>query len=290
MIVIVLAAMGIGCFAIGTIANPWRTVAAPAAVSAAVELFGTSSFNPLFLMVTFGPWAVGAALRSHRLLAGQLAEVGEQLEAGRIHYCAESLRFERVRLARELHDTVAHWMTAVVIQGAAGRLLSDEELLRATQAFEDIADAARRAKDDLERSVALMGSVDASADQMRSLVDGVAALGAAAKVQVKVTTFGTPDSSIDVSTTVLRLVQEGITNAMKHAPGASVDVTVRAATGQLDVEVRNEAAELARSDVVDLGSGLGLAGLRERIDEGGGWFEAGPTSDGGWRLSASFAL
>jgi signal transduction histidine kinase len=134
-----------------------------------------------------------------------------------------------------------------------------------------------------------MGSVDLSADEERPLVDGVAALGAAAKVQVQVTILGDPDSSIDVSTTVLRLVQEGITNAMKHAPGASVDVTVRARADQLDVEVRNEAAELTRSDVVDLGSGLGLAGLRERIDESGGRFEAGPTADGGWRLFASFA-
>jgi signal transduction histidine kinase len=289
MIVLALAAMVIGCFAVGTIGSPWRTVGVPAVISAGVEIFGTSAFNPLYLMVTFGPWAAGAAVRSRRRLAFQLAEVGEQLEAGRVQYSSEQLRYERIRFARELHDTVAHWMTAVVLQAAAGQLLSAGEPERAAETFDHIADAARRATVDVERAVALMGSVDATEDESRSLVDEVVALGAAAGVQVHVTTFGDVELSIDVSLAMLRLVQEGITNALKHSPGASVEVRVRIGEHRLEVEVFNEAPVVARSDVVELGSGHGLAGLRDRVEESGGHFEAGATADGGWQLSASFA-
>jgi hypothetical protein len=95
-------------------------------------------FNPFLLIVTFGPWAAGEFVRSRRRLAAELAEAGKLLEAERSRYADEAVRYERVHLARELHDTVAHWLTAVVIQARAGqvRSLTRPESMAAT--FADI--------------------------------------------------------------------------------------------------------------------------------------------------------
>jgi signal transduction histidine kinase len=93
-------------------------------------------------MITFGPWAAGEFARSRRRLAADLAEAGKLLEAERSRYADEAVRYERVHLARQLHDTVAHWLTAVVIQARAGqvRSLTQPESMAAT--FADIVTAA----------------------------------------------------------------------------------------------------------------------------------------------------
>jgi signal transduction histidine kinase len=82
-----------------------------------------------------------------------------------------------------------------------------------------------------------------------------------------------------------RVVQEGLTNALRHAAGAPVSVLVRGDRGALTVEVENAAAT-GRSGLADVGSGNGLRGLRERVGACGGTVAAGPTANGGWRLSA----
>lgn len=97
-------------------AGGWRTIAGPALPAATAEVVNPG-FSALLLMVTFGPWAAGEFVRSRR----RLAAAGELLEAERSRYAAEAVRYERVHLARELHDTVAHWLTAVVIQARPAR-------------------------------------------------------------------------------------------------------------------------------------------------------------------------
>jgi signal transduction histidine kinase len=93
-------------------AGGWRrTIAGPALLAGTAEVVNPG-FNPFLLMVTFGPWAAGEFVRSRRRLAAELAEAGELLEAERSRYADEAVRYERVHLARELHDTVAHWLTA----------------------------------------------------------------------------------------------------------------------------------------------------------------------------------
>lgn len=88
-----------------------------------------------------------------------------------------------------------------------------------------------------------------------------------------------------VSRTAYRIVQEGLTNALRHAPGASVDVLVRGERERLVVEVVNGAAT-RQGPLSDVGTQTGLTGLRERVDAVGGGLTAGPTADGGWRLAA----
>ena len=138
-------------------AGGWRrTIAGPALLAAVAEVVNRG-FNPFLLMIAFGPWAAGVFVRSRRRLAAELAEAGELLEAERSRYAAEAVRYERVHLARELHDTVAHWLTAVVIQARAGqvRSLTQQESVAAT--FADIMTAAGRADEELTRAATLLG-------------------------------------------------------------------------------------------------------------------------------------
>jgi signal transduction histidine kinase len=114
-----------------------RTIAGPALLAATAEVVNPG-FNPFLLIVTIDPWAAGEFVRSRRRLAAELAEAGKLLEAERSRYADEAVRYERVHLARELHDTVAHWLTAVVFQARAGqvRSLTRPESMAAT--FADI--------------------------------------------------------------------------------------------------------------------------------------------------------
>jgi len=290
MIVLALVALVIACFAGGMVASPWRTLVVPVVAGTLAEYQLASTFNPLFLMVTIGPWAVGATLRSRRRLAHELESASTQLEVGRAQYSAEKLRYERFRLARELHDTVAHWLTAIVVQAAAGSLLIDIDPQRAVDTFILIEEAAKCASSEVERAVALVGSTSTMGNTVVCLTRDLPTLATMTGVQLHLMIDEDVEISVDVSTTALRLVQEGVTNAMKHAPGALVEVTVRATEYQLVVDVNNGKAKSAQSHLDDYGSGFGLIGLSQRIEEIGGTFEAGPTAEEGWRLAASIDL
>jgi signal transduction histidine kinase len=281
-----LGGVFVGCLLLGTLASPWRTVAIPAAVGIVLQYTG-DAFNPLYLVLAFGPWAAGLALRSRRRLVGELAAVSDQLRAEEDHYAADQLRYERIRLARELHDTVAHWLTAVIVQAAAGQVVSEVNPARAAETFDQIAEAARQAHAEVERAVALMGDQEAPNDEGFRLIERLVAAAVTAGMQVRLTAAGDHQLPTEVSTTAARLVQEGITNAMKHAPGATVEITLWTREHGLDVTVINSSTGDARSGLAPLGSGLGLEGLRERVEAHGGQLEAGPTPDGGWRLAAS---
>ena len=263
----------------------WRTIAGPALLAATAEVINPG-FNPFFLMVTFGPWAAGEFVRSRRRLAAELAEAGELLEAERSRYAAEAVRYERVHLARELHDTVAHWLTAVVIQARAGqvRSLTEQESVAAT--FADIATAAGRAGEEITRAATLLGRDGTSPDSLLELagrlVDAVRATG----TDVTFRRAGHHVPSPALAADALRIIQEGLTNAMKHAPGAPVSVTLEVTATGLNVDIINGPARSAPLELDGCG-GAGLPGMTERVNAHGGQLSAGPVPGGGWRVAAS---
>ena len=267
-------------------AGGWRrTIAGPALLAATAEVINPS-FNPLFLMVTFGPWAAGEFVRSRRRLAAELTEAGELLEAERSRYADEAVRYERVHLARELHDTVAHWLTAVVIQARAGqvRSLTRQESMAAT--FADIMTAAARAGEEITRAATLLGRDGTSPDSLLELaghlVDAVRATG----TDVTFRRAGHHVPSPALAADALRIIQEGLTNAMKHAPGAPVSVTLEVTAAGLNVDIINGPARSAPLELDGCG-GAGLLGMTERVKAHGGQLNTGPVPDGGWRIAAS---
>jgi len=267
-------------------AGGWRTIAGPTLLAATAEVINPG-FNPLLLMVTFGPWAAGQFVRSRRRLAAELAEAGKLLEAERLRYADEAVRYERVHLARELHDTVAHWLTAVVIQARAGqvRSLTQQESMAAT--FADIVTAAGRADEEITRAATLLGHDGTAPDSLLELADHLADAVRAAGTDVTFRGAGHHVLSPAVAADALRIIQEGLTNSMKHAPGAPVSVTLEVTATGLNIDIINEPARSAPLELDGGAGGAGLPGMTERVKAHGGQLSAGPVPGGGWRVAAS---
>jgi signal transduction histidine kinase len=236
-------------------------------------------------LITGAAWGAGHALRERERVAAQLAERVRELEQEREAHAALSVRYERARIASELHDIVAHAISVMVVQAAAGqRLTHDPE--QTAEVFEAIAGAAREAEQDMGRLVALLGDETATGPApdlalVEELVRRAAGSGLAVTLRLEGEREGLP---APLAETAYRAVQEGLTNALRYAAGADVGVLVRGERDALLVEVRNAPTSSERV-LVGVGTGTGLLGLRERAAANGGALEAGPTADGGWRLS-----
>jgi signal transduction histidine kinase len=276
-------------YSLGTAADQRRSV--PALVIFLIGLQignGLTTFNPIFFVLTIGPWAIGVVVRSRRRLTEQLALRGRELEAERALFAAEAVRYERARIARELHDIVAHCVSVMVIQAGAGQRLTAADPSLAAEAFDSIGEAARQAEAEIGR---LLDLLDASgehggADGLRligELVTRAAAAGLAVSCRFSGSADDLPAPASDVA---YRVVQESLTNALKHAPGAPVDIVVEGAGGYVEIDVRNSPAVGPPSGLERSGGGRGLTGMRERVAACGGELAAGPAPAGGWRLVA----
>lgn len=263
----------------------WWAVAGLVALVAALELnlAGTEAFVPAVLFPS-AAWGAARALRERELVAAQLAERARELEEEREAHAALSVRYERARIASELHDIVAHAISVMVVQASAGQRLTHDPEATA-EAFEAIAGAARQAELDMGRLVALLGDEGAIGPApdlalAEELVGRAAGSGLDVTLRLEGEREGLP---AEVGESAYRVVQEGLTNALRYAAGAAVTVRIRAGRDELVVEVQNEAAQ-DEPALTGAGTGNGLRGLHERIEACGGRFEAGPTADGGWLL------
>jgi signal transduction histidine kinase len=222
--------------------------------------------------------AAGAALREREQVAAQLAERGRELESEREAHAELSVRYERARIASELHDIVAHAISVMVVQASAGRRIAARDPEGTAEVFEAIAGAAREAEQDMSRLVALLGDERAIGPAPDlALVEELVARSAASGLDVALRLEGDRDGlPAEAGELAYRVVQEGLTNALRYAAGAAVAVVIRSEADALVAEAALAAA----------GTGNGLRGLRERVGAYGGRFEAGPVTGGGWQVSA----
>src|SRR5712692_1072086 len=274
-------------YSLGADGGPARSGLVALLLIAGLQL-AVGQFNPFVAMVTAGPWAAGLVVRSRRLLTEQLAGRGRELQAERELFSAESVRYERARLARELHDIVAHCVSVMVIQASAGQRLAATDPALAAEAFDAIGEAARQAEAEIGRLVELLDyePPPCGADWMR-LVDELVARASAAGLAVTCRFTGSFGGlSPGASETAYRLIQESLTNALKHAPGTSADITIHGTDGHVEIGVVNGPPAAAPSALERAGGGRGLVGMRERVAACCGDLSAGPSGDGGWRVLA----
>jgi signal transduction histidine kinase len=232
-------------------------------------------------------WIAGRAIRERDLVALRLAERAEELEREREQFAALSVRYERARIASELHDIVAHAISVMVVQAGAGQRIASVDPELTGEMFDAIAGAARQAEQDMTQLVALLSDEDAIGHApdlalVEELVARAAGTGLDVTLRLEGSREGLPASAVQ---TVYRVVRESLTNALRYASGAPVHVLVRGGAAAIDVEVVNEAAADAEA-LAGHGTGNGLRGLRERVGAGGGRLEAGPRESGGWRVAA----
>jgi signal transduction histidine kinase len=244
--------------------------------------------NPFFIMITAGPWLAGRVVRSRRDVIAQLEARNAELAAERHRFARESVRCERARIARELHDIVAHNLSVVVIQAAAGQRFCGTDQRAAAESLAAIAEAAESAQAETGRVVGLLDnhpprralpawpSVDELVRRARAAGQQVTCKAPAAGGQL-------PPAA---SRAAYRAVQEALTNAMRHAPGASVVVTASESGGSFSVDIENGPPPGGMPGPNWQGTGRGLDGLKDRVAACGGSFTAGPTCSGGWLVRA----
>jgi signal transduction histidine kinase len=249
-----------------------------------------SRFNPVYEMVTLGGWLAGRVVLSRRDLAGRLQARNEELLAEQELFAEESVRYERARIARELHDIVAHCLSVLVIQASAGQHLADSDPAGATEALESVAEAAAEARAEIGRLAELLsGPQPADApprlEMIDELVQRASGAGLAVTCRLQASWDGLAPAAAEAA---YRLVQESLTNALKHAPGAPVSVTVARQDHSVAVTVANAAPRQPPTGLERSGSGHGLTGMRERVTACGGSMTAGPSPAGGWQVRALF--
>jgi signal transduction histidine kinase len=197
---------------------------------------------------------------------------------------------ERARIARELHDVVAHAVSIMVVQAAAADEVLDRDPQRAHVALGAVQRSGRAAVVELGRMLDLLRSDDEALAPLPTL-EGLPALVADARrsgldVALHDETPGRYPAAIELC--AYRVVQEGVTNALRHAPGSRVAVRLAQCGDALEVWVENSAA--AVPSPAPAGTGHGLIGLRERVTVFGGRLDAGPRPEGGYRVRASVPL
>ncbi|MFI5845161.1 sensor histidine kinase [Catenuloplanes sp. NPDC051500] len=238
----------------------------------------TPDAYPLFFVALASAWLVGAWIRDYRASEVERRRLAAQT----------ALVAERERIARELHDVVTHHVTAMVVQaGAAQFVASSEE--RVTANLVAIGETGRRALGELRD---LLGVLDperrAPMDRLPTLaqVDGLVEQCRAAGQPVELLTEGAqPELGAGRELAGYRVVQEGLTNALKYAAGSRTVVRLGNRPDAVDIEVSTFGVPTFLGAGVG-GSGRGLAGLRERVELFGGTFHAGPRPDGGFTLTA----
>jgi signal transduction histidine kinase len=267
----------------------WKGLGGPLALSISGEIGAqvANSSRGVFVVFVFAAWLGGRAVREREQLVAELAERNRELDEEQEAYAQLSVRYERARIAAELHDIVAHAISVMVIQAGAGQRLAANNPQLTREAFAAIAEAAREAEGDLERLVSLLGDHDATASAPAlALVEELVARAASSGLDVHLRLEGDTES---LPTPILalahRVVQEGVTNALRYASGATVHVLVRGEAEAMLVEVANGPAK-SDGALAGTGSGNGLRGLKERAASIGGTVQAGLAPGGGWRLTA----
>lgn len=237
-----------------------------------------------FVLATVGPWAAGYIVRSRQELIGALGVRTRELEAEQDAFARLAVRRERARIAHELHDIVAHHLAVMVIHAGAGRMASAEPGADGER-LDSIRQAGDQALAEMTRLVAMLQSdaddVPPERGRLRLLLDQARATG----LDVSATPLPDVRLAPEVEEGAYRLVQEGLTNAMKHAPGSKVALRLSVRADALEIELRDSGA-MAPSKLAKTGAGLGLAGMHDRIEALGGNLDAGPVSGGGWRVLA----
>jgi signal transduction histidine kinase len=282
------AVMGIAAFSVAAHEPRRRALLGLAVIAAAVLVVSviTDDMAVVFPCVIFGGvWVIGRVARGRARLTRELAYRTRLLERERTERERDAVARERARIARELHDVVAHSVSVMVIQAGAARRVLDRNPEASIGALGAVEATGREALAEMRRLLGILRPAGEDADHSpQPSLDRLGALVARSRdagLEVELRTEGEPgELAPGVDLTAFRLVQEGLTNAIKHGGRGPARVTLRWSDEQLEIEVANRVdGEGAIGDAL-LGSGQGLVGMRERVALCGGVLRAGPVGRG----------
>jgi len=245
--------------------------------------FGSTAFHVVFLAAA---WLLGDAIGARRAYVREIEEKAERLERERLTESRRVIAEEQARIGRELHDVVAHALSVIVVQAAAADDVFEVEPRRAREPIRAIELAARAALGDLRRVLGILQDgveyePQPGLARLDSLVEQVRATGLDVALEVEGAARPLP-AAVDLS--AYRIVQEALTNTLKHAGAAHATVRVRYGD-ELGLEIRDD----GRGDA-ETNGGSGLTGMRERVAMLGGSVASGSRPGGGYVVSAQIPI
>lgn len=297
VIAVMFGWLGIGLYqAIQTPAPVFDGATGPLPAPLAAALYSIG-FNLVFFLGAyfFGEAAWESARRRHELQLQQ-----EELRRSQAENARQAVVAERVRIARDLHDVVAHHVSVMGVQAAAARRVFDSDPEVARSAISTVESTARTAIGELRGLLGVLRANETApgseADgahpspglaELPQLVEKTRATGLAATYSVHGPARPVPTA---VALSAYRVVQEALTNTVRHAHAQHVDVRVRFLEAALEVDVSDDGLGPTPGPAKPDGGGLGLVGMRERVAVHGGELEVGPRRDGGFQVRARFPL
>jgi signal transduction histidine kinase len=280
--------------------TPRRTAASGTGLLVAVltVVSLTTRLGATGLPLIFAGWAaaavfLGEVARNRRVYLEGVRQQTRSLELTRVEQARRRIAEDRLRIARDLHDSVGHAMAMINVQAAAGAHVADQRPEAAKQALMAIQQASGDVLDELTAMLGVLRADGESAERMPT--PGIAQIRAlvessgSPRLRTGVVLEGrTQDVSEAVGIAAYRIVQESLTNVIRHAGASFVQVTVRAENDRsLHVEVCDDGAGAA-STPASSGSGIGIRGMRERAESTGGRLDAGPGPRGGFVVRAEW--
>jgi signal transduction histidine kinase len=286
----------------------WRSLVAAGAaavfvIAAGVIVIGGNlrSLGPLAAtaILLSGAWLLGDYLRTRRAYLAELEAKAARLERDRGDDLRRAADEERARIARELHDVVAHDVSLMVVQAGAARTVQTERPEAARAALALIENTGRQTLTELSHLLGVLRRTDGSApvrtpqpgvDQLETLLAPLREAG----IEARLTTGGSPrplPAALDLS--VFRIVQEATTNVLKHSRATSVEIALRYVPDGVVVVIHDNGRgqhRPAEPAAADRPPGHGLIGMRERVALYAGEFSAGPSPRGGFTVMARFPL
>jgi signal transduction histidine kinase len=247
--------------------------------------------------VVAATWLLGQFAHNYRAYAARLEERTAELERAREALAHRAVTEERLRLARELHDVVAHAMSVIAIQSGVGAHVANTQPKEAAKALGAIEATSRDALTELRRLLGVLRQEDEPQGDLAPVpgladLEGLLAEVAKAGLAVKLQVHGTrPPLPAGVDLSAYRIIQEALTNVVKHAGPAHAQVVVGYRDQEVTVEVTDDGqGAAAPTGDGQAGTGHGLIGMRERVQAFGGDLEAGPRPGGGFRVAARLPL
>jgi signal transduction histidine kinase len=256
----------------------------------------------LGLVVGVAAWFVGDSVRARRTYMAGLAEQAAQRQRETEQRARRSVAEERLQIARELHDVVAHSLSVIAVQSGVGRHVIDSQPAEAKRALAAVEATSRAALDELRRMLGVLRRDDGQPAALAP-APGVGALDPLMKqvrqagydVDLAIHSTAVRQLSPGVEQSIYRIIQEALTNVVKHAGPARVQVDIRDDADALVIEVNDNGRGLSGGPAAVPGidgaaAHHGIIGMRERVALYDGSLSAGPRPEGGFRVSARFPL
>ena len=264
------------------------------AVMAAIkwEPAGTLPRSLLFLTATVvAALFAGLTVASGSRYLAWLAERAERLETERDQQATIAATAERTRIAREMHDIVSHSLSVVITLADGASVVSETDPVRAAEVMAQVSEVGRQALSDMRAMIGVLRTNESAADlapqpdlaQLSLLIDRIRATGLAVELHTEGSVFPVGGA---VELSIYRVIQEALTNTLKHAHASRASVTIRYGDSKVDVRVVDNGDAALQGPAL----GHGIGGMRERVALYHGTLRAGRVAEGGWAVDASFPV